>query len=108
MSNCQEWKIKTDMQFEKLANSTKRCLMFRKMKNNIVAQLKSEVAKKNSVTYTRLICSIQKKKLKSIDFVAIFRNNPYLVTQPLFDKSAKQLEIFFKCQFWFLPIFLRF
>lgn len=53
MLNCQEWKIKADMQVEKLVNSTKRCLMFSKMKNNVVAQLKSEVAKKNSITYTR-------------------------------------------------------
>lgn len=33
-----EMENKADMQFEKLANTTKKCLMFRKLENDIAAQ----------------------------------------------------------------------
>lgn len=89
-----EMENKADMQFEKLAHTTKKCLMFRKLENDIAAQQKSEMAAKRPITYMMLLCSIQQEKLQSIDFVAIIRNNPYLVTKAtlsLFDKIAKQL-----------------
>lgn len=51
MLNCQEYKIKLDMQFEELVNSTEKCLMFRKMENDTGVQQKSELSKK-PITYT--------------------------------------------------------
>lgn len=38
MLNCQEYKIKSDMQFEESVNATERCLIFRKMENDIIVQ----------------------------------------------------------------------
>lgn len=81
MLNCQEQKIKADMQFEKLANTTKKCLLFRKMENDVAAQQKSEVAKKKKSHYLPKQVVYNKEKLKSTDFVVIVRNNPYLVTK---------------------------
>lgn len=51
MLNCQEYKIKLDMQFEELVNSTEKCLMLRKMENDTGVQQKSELSKK-PITYT--------------------------------------------------------
>lgn len=42
-----EMENKADMQFEKLANATKKCLMFRKLENDIAANRNQKWLKKS-------------------------------------------------------------
>ena len=39
MLNCHKYKIRSDMQFEELVNTTQKCLMLRRMQNDTVGTI---------------------------------------------------------------------